>query len=108
MISIPSSMAVLARSAKFVKAIMIFTPRIPFVNSLAFRISFFSALMLASTKFVKKSFSQIPIPAAEITPTPPSLATAEARDDREMPIPMPPWIIGSLIVILPIFNPFIF
>ena len=69
---------------------MILTPRIPLVNSLAFLISFFNALIFASKKFVKRSGSSIPIPAEPITPIPPSFATAEAKPDREMPTLIPP------------------
>ena len=46
-------------------------------------------------------------PAAEITPTPPSLATAEAKPLRDTPTPIPPCMIGSLISYLPIKNDFI-
>ena len=35
-----------------------------------------------------------PRPADEITPTPPSLATAEASPDNEIPTPIPPCTIG--------------
>jgi hypothetical protein len=40
---------------------------------------------------------------AAITPTPPASATAEARLEREIPTPIPPWTIGSLTVQFPIF-----
>jgi hypothetical protein len=39
-----------------------------------------------------------------MTPTAPALATAEARPDREMPTPIPPWIIGTLALMLPIVS----
>ena len=77
-------------SAKLVRATMILTPRIPSVASLAFLISFRSALMFASLKLEQMSVSCRPIMAAAITPIPPSLATAEASPEREMPIPIPP------------------
>ncbi len=84
-----------------------FTPMIPLVFSLAFLISFFSALIFASKKLDIKSFSITPIAAVDITPTPPSLATAAANPDNDIPTPIPPWIMGRLIVKLPIFNSFI-
>ena len=42
-----------------------------------------------------------PIPAAAMTPTPPSWATAEASPAREIPTPIPPWMMGTLISISP-------
>jgi hypothetical protein len=47
-ISIPSSIAVLAMSEKFDKATIILIPRIPLVSSRAFLISFLRALIFAS------------------------------------------------------------
>jgi hypothetical protein len=46
--------------------------------------------MFASKKFEEKLGSNIPMPAAAITPIPPSLATADASLERETPIPIPP------------------
>lgn len=42
--------------------------------------------------------------AAEMTPIPPALATAPARDERLMPTPIPPWMMGYLAVRFPIFK----
>jgi hypothetical protein len=42
-----------------------------------------------------------------MTPTPPSLATADASPEREIPTPIPPCIIGTVTVRLPILKPFI-
>jgi len=44
------------------------------------------------------------MPAVAIIPIPPSLATAEARPDREIPTPIPPCIMGSLAVNDPILK----
>jgi hypothetical protein len=46
----------------------------------------------------------MPIPTAEITPIPPSFATAEANPDIETHTPIPPCMIGSLAVRSPILN----
>ena len=51
--------------------------------------------------------SNKPIPAAAMTPTPPSFATAAANPDIEIPTPIPPCMIGSLIVRFPMCNSFI-
>ena len=42
--------------------------------------------------------------AAEMTPIPPDLETAPARDERLMPTPIPPWIIGYFAIRFPIFK----
>ena len=63
--------------------------------------------MLAARKSEEKSLYRSPSPALEITPTPPSLATAEASPEREIPTPIPPCIIGTAIARLPILNVFI-
>jgi hypothetical protein len=55
---------------------------------------------------LKKSGSLIPIPAVAITPIPPSFATAEASPESEMPIPIPPWIMGSFAFREPIVRGF--
>ncbi|OQB73590.1 MAG: hypothetical protein BWX90_00448 [bacterium ADurb.Bin132] len=102
--SIPSWIAVFTISAKFERATMTLIPNTPFVISLARLISRLKALMLASRKFVLKSGSNMPIPAVAITPTPPWLATALARPEREIPTPIPPWIMGILMFRLPIEN----
>lgn len=47
-----------------------------------------------------------PRPAAEITPIPPSFATAEAKPEREIPTPIPPWMIGMRAFRFPIVNVF--
>ena len=48
-----------------------------------------------------------PKPAHDITPTPPSFATAEAKPESEIPTPIPPCITGVFISIFPIKNDFI-
>ncbi len=82
-----------------------FTPMIPSVISFAFLISFLSALVFASLKFLAKSGSNIPIAADEITPMAPSFATADAKPDKEIPTPIPPWMIGTCTSKSPIFSP---
>ena len=52
----------------------------------------------------RKSGSLNPGCAAEMTPIAPSLATAPARPDKLIPIPMPPWIIGIEAVSSPMRN----
>ena len=80
----------------------------PSVNSLALRISRRKALPLASRLLSKISGSLIPIIAEAITPIPPSFATAAARPERDIPTPIPPWIIGILTFRSPNFNSGIF
>ena len=58
---------------------MMLTPRIPSVSFLALRISSRSTLLLASSEFLEMSGSLMPGKAAEMTPIPPSRATAEAK-----------------------------
>ncbi len=48
-----------------------------------------------------------PSPAEEMTPIPPSDATAEASPESDMPTPMPPCTMGTVAVRFPIFNDFI-
>jgi hypothetical protein len=48
------------------------------------------------------SLSNCPIPAVAITPIAPAVATAEANPYKEMPTPIPPWIIGILALMPPI------
>jgi hypothetical protein len=49
-----------------------------------------------------------PSPADEITPMPPSLATAEASPARDMPTPIPPCTMGTEAHKFPIFSVFIY
>ena len=58
--------------------------------------------------FVKKSLDKKPGCAAEITPMAPSFATAPAKEDKLMPTPIPPCIIGIGIVKSPIWSGFSF
>ena len=46
----------------------------------------------------------MPIMAPAMTPIPPSLATADASPERDMPTPIPPWMMGILAVNSPIFK----
>jgi hypothetical protein len=46
----------------------------------------------------------MPIPAVAMTPIPPSSATADASPEREIPTPIPPWIMGILATESPIFS----
>src|SRR5208283_2086401 len=46
----------------------------------------------------------MPMPGAAITPIPPSLATADAKPEREIPTAMPPWIMGKRAMCRPIFK----
>jgi len=71
MTSTASSMATFTMSTKLAMATMIFTPRTPWVISLALRISFLNALIFASKKFLKKSGSSMPMAAVLMTPIPP-------------------------------------
>ena len=52
------------------------------------------------------NISEIETNPDEITPIPPSLATAEARPDIEIPTPIPPWMMGTLIFNSPRFSDF--
>ena len=89
-ISTPSSKDTMAISLKSDIATIILTPIMPLVILLALRISFLSALILASFGCRLKSGSSMPISADDITPIPPALATAEDKFDKDMPTPMPP------------------
>ena len=103
-ISAFSSIAVRASSVKVVSATMILTPIIPSVAARAFCSSVARALLLASMGCCAISGSFIPIMAPAITPMPPSLATAEASREREIPTPIPPWIMGILAQSSPMFK----
>ncbi len=46
--------------------------------------------MFAAKLLLSKSSSSYPTCAADITPIPPSLVTADASFDLETPIPIPP------------------
>ena len=99
-----ASMEVRTISAKVVRATMMFTPMMPCVASRAFSISRRRARRLASRGLLATSGSFIPIMAPAMTPMPPSLATAEASLEREIPTPMPPWTIGVLAMRSPMFR----
>ena len=68
-----------------------FIPIIPLGESLrAFAISSPMAFKLAFIGFCLKFGSRKPICTPDITPIPPSFATALASLERETPMPMPP------------------
>ena len=84
---------------------MILTPMMPpFEISLARRMWKARARRLALKGSRANSGSRQPGWAAEMTPIPPALATAPARDERLMPTPIPPWMMGYLAVRFPIFK----
>ncbi|MPM45986.1 hypothetical protein SDC9_92680 [bioreactor metagenome] len=80
----------------------------PFAISLAFLNSSFSPNIEAWAKSKECFLYNNPKPAQEITPTPPSFATAEAKPDSDTPTPIPPWTMGNLISRLPIEKLYIF
>ena len=70
---------------------MMLTPMIPpFEISLARRMWWERARRLAVNGSRAKSGARQPGWAAEMTPIPPDLETAPARDERLMPTPIPP------------------
>ena len=87
---------------------MILTPTIPCpqASSFALLICFLIAIRLAFAWSFSNSGSSKPICAVEITPTPPSLATAPASLLRLTPTPIPPCIMGSFATISPILSSF--
>jgi hypothetical protein len=64
-------------------ATITFTPIIPLAFSRAFFSSSLSPRILASPKLLESLLYKSPNPALEITPMPPSFATAEARPDKD-------------------------
>ena len=98
------SMDAFTISAKVVSATMIFTPMMPEVEARAFSISRRRARTLASMGLEATSGSRMPTMAPAMTPMPPSSATAEARRERDMPTPIPPWTMGVRAMRSPIFS----
>ena len=104
MMSARFSMAVRTICEKVVRATMILTPMMPWVLSRARTSSCRRARRLASMGCCATSGSRMPIMAPAMTPMPPSLATADARPEREIPTPMPPCTMGRRAQRSPIFR----
>ena len=96
--SAPARTASLTCSLYCCNATMTLTAIIPFpdASSFARTICFRILRRLHASSFPTKSGSSNPICAVEITPMPPSDATAPARPLKLTPTPMPPWISGRL------------